>query len=66
MSHDTLTNHLDTNFQMMQNHGYRLSDLEDMLPWERRVYVGMLIEWIKQENERNQEYEAKMSSYSRR
>jgi len=62
MSHDVLANHIETNFQMMQNHRYALSDLENMLPWERRIYVGMLIQWIKEENERNQEYESKMSS----
>lgn len=51
MSHDTLANHLDSNFQMMQAHKYSLSDLENMLPWERRVYVGMLVKWVEEQNE---------------
>ena len=37
---------------MMQHHGYSLSELENMLPWERSVYVTMLTQWIKEENER--------------
>ena len=36
----------------MQHHKYSLSELENMIPWEREVYVAMLVEWIKEENER--------------
>jgi len=27
----------------MENHNYSLSDLENMMPWEREVYVTLLI-----------------------
>ena len=37
---------------MMQHHSYSLTELENMIPWEREVYVTMLVEWIKDENER--------------
>jgi|TARA_R100001369_G_scaffold15413_1_gene30219 hypothetical protein len=37
---------------MMQHHKYSLTELENMLPWEREIYVGMLIEYIKEEEER--------------
>ena len=36
----------------MQHHNYSLSDLENMLPWEREIYVDMLIQYIKDENEK--------------
>ena len=36
----------------MQHHKYSLSELEDMLPWERDIYVSMLIQYIEQENEK--------------
>jgi hypothetical protein len=36
----------------MQHHNYSLADLEDMLPWEREIYVDMLIEHIKEENQK--------------
>jgi hypothetical protein len=38
----------------MQHHNYSLSDLENMLPWEREIYVDMLITYIKEENEKEQ------------
>jgi hypothetical protein len=39
----------------MQHHKYSLSELGDMIPWEREVYVSMLVDHIKQENERIQQ-----------
>ena len=39
----------------MQHHKYSLSDLENMIPWEREIYVDMLLEHIKEENKRQQE-----------
>ena len=36
----------------MQHHNYSLSDLENMMPWEREIYVDMLISYIKDENEK--------------
>ena len=36
----------------MQHHNYSLSDVENMMPWERDVYVQMLIEHIKEENKK--------------
>ena len=36
----------------MQHHNYSLSELEDMLPWEREIYIGMLMDWIKKEKDR--------------
>lgn len=36
----------------MQHHKYSLSELENMLPWERDIYVTLLIQYIKEENEK--------------
>ena len=36
----------------MQHHNYSLADLENMLPWEREIYVDMLITYIKEEKEK--------------
>lgn len=37
---------------MVQFHKYSLTELEAMLPWERQIYVAMLNEHVKEENER--------------
>ena len=37
---------------MMQHHKYSLTELENMMPWERDIYIGLLMEFIKEENEK--------------
>ena len=44
----------------MQHHKYSLTELENMLPWEREIYVDMLITWIKEEKERIKAEQAEM------
>lgn len=36
----------------MQHHKYNLVDLNNMVPWERSVYVTMLLQFIEEENEK--------------
>jgi len=40
------------NFALMQYHKYSLAELEDMIPFEREVYVFMLIEYLEEEKKR--------------
>tara|TARA_B100000475_G_C14894930_1_gene272082 strand:+ start:314 stop:472 length:159 start_codon:yes stop_codon:yes gene_type:complete len=40
------------NFALMQHHKYSLTELENMMPWEREIYVGLLQDYIKKENEK--------------
>ena len=46
---------------MMQHHGYNLTELENMLPWEREIYVALLQKFIKEEKERNEKFKAKFN-----
>ena len=45
---------------MMQHHKYSLSELDEMMPWEREIYVCLLMEHIKKENERIEKENQKM------
>ena len=45
---------------MMQHHKYSLSELDDMMPWEREIYLGLLIQHIKEENERMEKEKARI------
>ena len=55
LSHDSLENYYQTNFAMMQHHNYSLAELENMIPWERDIYLGLLLNYIKEEKERQEE-----------
>ena len=37
---------------MMQHHKYSLTELENMMPFEREIYLGLLEQYIREENER--------------
>ena len=49
LAHDSLYNYYKTNFGMMQYHKYSLTEIENMMPWEREIYIGLLMEHIKEE-----------------
>jgi hypothetical protein len=51
LSHNTLANYYQTNFSLMQHHKYSLSDIDNMIPWEREVYIKFLLDYIKQREE---------------
>tara|TARA_S200000501_G_scaffold241771_1_gene226522 strand:- start:84 stop:215 length:132 start_codon:yes stop_codon:yes gene_type:complete len=38
----------------MQHHKYSLTEIENMIPWERDVYVNLLVNYIKEENEKRE------------
>ena len=50
----------------MQHHKYSLTEIENMIPWEREIYIHMLMEHIKEENERQAEQQRKLSRASSR
>jgi len=45
----------------MQHHKYSLTELENMIPWERDIYVTLLIQFIKEEEQRQQQDKNRMS-----
>ena len=52
LCHESLANYYKMNFALMQYHKYSLSELEDMIPFEREVYVHMLIQYLEEEKQR--------------
>jgi|TARA_B100000902_G_scaffold399501_1_gene470649 hypothetical protein len=51
MFYNTLENYYRTNFSLMQHHKYSLTEIENMMPWERTVYISLLNVWIKEQEE---------------
>jgi len=41
-----------TNFGLMQHHKYSLTDIENLIPWEREIYLTLLHQFIEEENEK--------------
>jgi len=39
----------------MHHHKYSLTEIENMMPWEKSIYVTMLLKYIEEENEKLQQ-----------
>ena len=50
----------------MQHHQYSLTELEGMMPWEREIYIMLLLQHLKEEKERRKAEEAAMKAKQRR
>ena len=49
LSHESVYNYYNTNFQLMQHHKYSLTELDDMMPWEREIYIKLLLDHLEEE-----------------
>jgi len=52
MSHNTLGNYLETTFALAQHHKWQPSEIENLIPWERDIYVKMLIDYLEELKEK--------------
>ena len=43
----------------MHHHKYSLTELENMMPWEREIYIGLLMQFIEEENKAREEEKRK-------
>ena len=58
MAHENLESYYKVNFALMQHHKYSLTELENMIPWEREVYLSLLQQYIEEENLKTKQEQA--------
>ena len=63
MAHESLESYHKVNFALMQHHKYSLTELENMIPWEREVYLTLLQQYIEEENLKAKQQQANSGSY---
>ena len=63
MAHESLESYYKVNFALMQHHKYSLTELENMIPWEREVYLSLLQQYIEEENLKAKQQQAQSGSY---
>lgn len=52
LCHENAFNYYKTNFALMQYHKYSLQELDDMIPFEREIYVSLLVKHLEEEKQR--------------
>ncbi len=50
MAHIDLESYYKINFSLIQHHKYSLTEIENLMPWERDIYLGLLNQHIEEEN----------------
>tara|TARA_B100000287_G_scaffold328105_1_gene312577 strand:+ start:4833 stop:5006 length:174 start_codon:yes stop_codon:yes gene_type:complete len=53
-----LENYYKINFALIQYHKYSLTEIENLIPWERDVYVSLLEAHIEEEKLKQQQQQA--------
>jgi hypothetical protein len=54
MGGEKLATYYQTNFSLMQHHKYDLETLENMMPFERELYIMLLSQHIEDMNQQQQ------------
>jgi hypothetical protein len=54
LSHESLSNYYKMNFALMQYHKYSLAEVENLIPFEKEIYVSMLVNYLEEEKQRLQ------------
>lgn len=62
--YDNLMNYFKTNFSLIQHHKYNLSEIESMMPWEKFIYIDLLKQYIKHEEDMRRDREAQIKAQS--
>jgi len=50
-----LASYYKLNFSLIQYHKYSLTEIENMMPWERDIYVGLLQQHLEDERLKQQQ-----------
>ena len=52
LCHNDLAAYFKLTFNLVQHQGHSLEDIENLIPWEKEVYINLLINHIKEEKEK--------------
>ena len=55
MAHINAESYYELMFSLMQYHKYSLTEIEDMMPWEREIYVNLLKNYLDAEKMKRQQ-----------
>ena len=55
MAHMSAESYYELNFSLMQYHKYSLTEIENMIPFERDIYVALLKNYLETEKLKTQQ-----------
>ena len=52
MSYNDIKNYYTVNFNLMKHHNFSLTEIEKMIPFEREIYINLLLKYLKEREEK--------------
>jgi len=59
LNHDSLLNHYEVNFELVQHWHYSLSEIENMMPFERQYFIELLNKYLREKAEQQDQEAAR-------
>ncbi|MAQ88896.1 MAG: hypothetical protein CMM03_03470 [Rhodopirellula sp.] len=53
--HTSLMNYYQTNFALIHHHKWQIDHIENLMPWEKDIYISMLVDFLQEEEKRMKE-----------
>ena len=70
MGHDSLANVIKSNFNLLHHHKWSLAEVEQLMPWEKHIYIELLNDWVKEQEDKakqqENEHKSMLSQLNRR
>tara|TARA_B100001173_G_scaffold110272_1_gene95529 strand:+ start:491 stop:655 length:165 start_codon:yes stop_codon:yes gene_type:complete len=54
---------METNFALIQHHKWSLSDIENLIPWEKEIYVNYLLKYLEKQRLEAKQAEANANAW---
>jgi|TARA_B100002052_G_C15817863_1_gene569094 hypothetical protein len=48
-------NYYQTNFALIHHHKWQIDHIENLMPWEKDIYISMLVDFLQEEEKRMKE-----------
>ena len=62
MAHISVKMYYELNWNMMFHDHFSLTEIENMMPWEREIYTGLTMKYLEEEHERVQKEQRSLNT----
>ena len=57
--HASLQSYYETNFALIHHHKWQIEHIENLLPWEKEIYMNLLVQFLQEEDKTRRDQQAK-------
>ena len=57
--HASLQSYYETNFALIHHNKWQIEHIENLLPWEKEIYMNLLVQFLQEEDKNRRDQQAK-------